>query len=261
MGQRRGSRASKRISACSASRCELTDTSFPAAIDRAPATRQALAAVTIAAPDAATPNTRRAVYRMPSLAPSTAVRSQLDRWLRWTSRREIDARTHTAAGREVRTDGEGGGHCSAGSLLDDALLRRATSRPACQPGARPCSGGRRSSVDKPAVAISQAATEFEFHISPVSSSSRPHTGVGTVATASRSRRATRGSLVSRWGPPTAAPRSAMDHRASGEPRSETGAASRCGGSRRRPWQPRPGAPRQRPARARPRSCSDRLRAR
>jgi hypothetical protein len=75
--------------------------------------------------------------------------------------------------RVVRTEGDGGGHGSAGSLLDDATPRRATSRPACQPGARPFGGGRRSSVDRPAVAISQAATEFEFHISPASSSSTP----------------------------------------------------------------------------------------
>src|SRR6478672_10417994 len=81
-----------RMSACSASRCELTDTYSPAAIDRAPATRPAIPAVTIAAPDApdaATPKTRLAVDRMPSLAPSTAARSQLDRWLRWTSGRDI----------------------------------------------------------------------------------------------------------------------------------------------------------------------------
>ena len=47
--------------------------------------------------------------------------------------------------------------------------------------------------------------EFEFHISPAFSSSRPQTGLGTVATRSSSRRATRGSLLSRWVPPTASP--------------------------------------------------------
>ena len=76
------------MSARSASRCELTDTYSPAAIDSAPATSPAIPAVTIAvldAPDAATPSTRLAVDTMPSLAPSTAARSQLERWLRWTS--------------------------------------------------------------------------------------------------------------------------------------------------------------------------------
>src|SRR5512132_1002143 len=83
------------MSACSASRCELTDTYSPAAIDSAPATSPAIPAVTIAlpdAPDAATPRTRLAVDTMPSLAPSTAARSQLERWLRWTSGRDVDAR-------------------------------------------------------------------------------------------------------------------------------------------------------------------------
>jgi hypothetical protein len=70
------------MSARSVSRCELTDTYSPAAIDSAPATRPATPAVMIAAPaapDAATPSTRLEVDRMPSLAPSTAARSQLDR--------------------------------------------------------------------------------------------------------------------------------------------------------------------------------------
>ena len=40
------------MSARSASRCELTDTYSPAAIDSAPATSPAIPAVTIAAPDA-----------------------------------------------------------------------------------------------------------------------------------------------------------------------------------------------------------------
>src|SRR6188472_4679253 len=75
------------MSARSESRCELTDTSSPAAIDSAPATSPATPAVTIAAPDApdaATPRTRLAVETIPSLAPRTAARSQLERWLRWT---------------------------------------------------------------------------------------------------------------------------------------------------------------------------------
>jgi hypothetical protein len=43
------------------------------------------------------------------------------------------------------------------------------------------------SVGKPAVAISQAITEFEFHISPAPDSSRPQTGVGMVGRRSRIR--------------------------------------------------------------------------
>ena len=52
-------------------------------------------------------------------------------------------------------------------------------------------------MGRPAVAISQAITELEFHISPASSSSRPQTGLGTVVTRSSTSRATRGSLLSR----------------------------------------------------------------
>ena len=68
---------------------------------------------------------------------------------------------------------------------------RATSIPACQPGARPPSGGSRRSAGTPAAAITQAMTEFEFHISPAWSSSRPHTGVARPATRSSTRRASR----------------------------------------------------------------------
>ena len=64
------------------SRCELTETYSPAAIDEAPATSPAMPAVMIAlldAPDAATPNTKLETERMPSLAPRTAALSQLER--------------------------------------------------------------------------------------------------------------------------------------------------------------------------------------
>src|SRR3954469_2377880 len=76
------------MSACSASRCELTETYSPAAMDSAPATRPAMPAVRIAAaeaPEAATPRTRLAGETKPSLAPSTAARSQFERWLRCVS--------------------------------------------------------------------------------------------------------------------------------------------------------------------------------
>src|SRR6185437_9133323 len=86
------------MSARSASRCELTDTYSPAAIDSAPATSPAIPAVTIAArdaPDAATPSTRLAVDRIPSLVPSTAARSQLDRRLRCAGEPGSEGRTYT----------------------------------------------------------------------------------------------------------------------------------------------------------------------
>ena len=66
--------------------CELTETYSPAAIAIAPAAQPAAAAVRIAArpaPEAATPTIRLAVEMMPSLAPSTAARSQPARWTKW----------------------------------------------------------------------------------------------------------------------------------------------------------------------------------
>jgi hypothetical protein len=53
-------------------------------------------------------------------------------------------------------------------------------------------------------------TEFEFHISPALSSSRPHTGLGTLAATSSSRRANHGSVLTKHGPPTASARSEID---------------------------------------------------
>ena len=44
-------------------------------------------------------------------------------------------------------------------------------------------------MSRPLRVISQEMSEFEFHISPVRSSSRPQTGVGTWGTSSSSRRA------------------------------------------------------------------------
>ena len=114
------------MSACSASRCELTETYSPAAIDSAPATSPAIPAVTIAAadaPDAATPSTRLAVDRMPSLAPSTAARSQLERWLRWTS--GVDdadtARPYRSTGGAPAT--AYGAQCSVAAASSPARMR------------------------------------------------------------------------------------------------------------------------------------------
>src|SRR5579872_4037479 len=59
------------------------------------------------------------------------------------------------------------------------LKRPATAIPASHPGARPFLGGCPAADRSPAFASTQEVIEFEFHISPVCSSSRPHTGVGT----------------------------------------------------------------------------------
>ena len=169
------------------------------------------------------------------------------------------ARASTRHTSSTRSAGRGWGDRAASRSRP---IRRATSRPASQPGARPRDGGRSSSVGRPAVAISQATTEFEFHISPASSSSRPHTGVGTVATRSSSRRATRGSLVSRRGPPTAAAeirdRPAAPAADLVAKQAQPADVAAPDGARGRP---RLGSPRRRPARARSRSCSDRRPAR
>ena len=74
-----------------------------------------------------------------------------------------------------------------------ASSRAATTHPALQPAARPPCGGSIGAASTPLCVSSQEVTEFEFHISPVPSSSRPHTGVGTDGTRSRSRWALAGS--------------------------------------------------------------------
>jgi len=60
----------------------------------------------------------------------------------------------------------------------NARRRRATTIPARHPGARPPGGGWIDPTSSPLRARSQEVIEFEFHISPAASSSRPHTGVG-----------------------------------------------------------------------------------
>ena len=76
------------MSACSASRCELTETYSPTAIDIEPATRPATPATRMAplgAEDAATPIIRLAVETIASSDPRTAARSHPERPLRCIS--------------------------------------------------------------------------------------------------------------------------------------------------------------------------------
>ena len=87
-GSASSSARSRARSACSVSACECTDTYSPAAIDIAPATSPATPVIRMVAwlaLAAATPTTRLAVETMPSLAPSTAARSQPMRSVRWRS--------------------------------------------------------------------------------------------------------------------------------------------------------------------------------
>lgn len=76
-----------------------------------------------------------------------------------------------------------------------AASRAAMTRPARQPGARPRDGGWMWAVSMPPRASSHEVTEFEFHISPVCSSSRPQTRAGTDSTRSRMVVAREGSSV------------------------------------------------------------------
>jgi hypothetical protein len=79
-----------------------------------------------------------------------------------------------------------------------------------QPGARPPCGGWIESTSRPLRVISQEMMEFEFHISPVRSSSRPQTGVGTCGTSRSSRRARSASSLGRCGLSTASRTSGDD---------------------------------------------------
>ena len=67
----------------------------------------------------------------------------------------------------------------AGARYVGGSCRPATTRPARQPGARPPGGGCAESTSRPLRAIRHEINEFEFHISPAPTSSRPQTGVGT----------------------------------------------------------------------------------
>ena len=88
--------------------------------------------------------------------------------------------------------------------------------PATHPGARPRSGSRAREASMPLPASSHETTEFEFHISPVASSSRPQTLAGTSGTRSSRHRAARGSSLSRCGLSTASAASGI--RPSGQQR-------------------------------------------
>ncbi len=81
--------------------------------------------------------------------------------------------------------------------------------PASHPGARPPAGGWNVSAGSPPVVSSHEITEFEFHISPVPSSSRPQISAGTEATRSSSRRARRTSPLRDCGLATASAASGM----------------------------------------------------
>ena len=123
--------------------------------------------------------------------------------------------------------------------------RRASTMPAFQPGARPPRGVWIDSTSSPLRTMSQEMTEFEFHISPAWSSSRPQTGVGTCGTSSSIRRASRDRRSSGAGfrPPPRCRGSRL--RASSAPRS-----GRVGGGRPRVPRRRPSARRRAPPVAR-----------
>src|ERR1700730_13431919 len=108
LGSRSSSVDSSLMSASSASRCELTETYSPAAIDIEPATSPANPATRTAAPgaaEAATPIIRRAVETMPSSAPSTAARSHPARPLRCTFKRRRDMVSLSRYHRAGRVEG------------------------------------------------------------------------------------------------------------------------------------------------------------
>ena len=81
--------------------------------------------------------------------------------------------------------------------------------PAPHPGARPPRGASIDPASTPPVVSDHETTEFEFHISPAESSSRPQTGVGTRRTASSTSRAVSSLSVRSRGLSTASAASGM----------------------------------------------------
>jgi len=115
---------------------------------------------------------------------------------------------HQAIG--SRKAGKRGGVSGRGLTAGTGSRRPFPQRPLCsRRPRRPASPARAllaavgSTWRQSRCAITHAITEFEFDISPVSSSSRPHTGVGTRGTTSSTRRACCSSSVSRLGLSTA----------------------------------------------------------
>src|SRR5262245_30137605 len=115
---------SRSRSARSVSACELTETYSPAAIDNAPATRPATPASRMSlrlARAAATPTTRLAVETMPSLAPSTAARSQPIRSVRCRSRCRIGCPIPRLSRRRRAREGDARARRSLLVIPDEAL--------------------------------------------------------------------------------------------------------------------------------------------
>src|ERR1035437_1840497 len=131
-GSSASSGCSSSMSACSESRCALTETYSPTAIDIEPATSPAIPAIKTVCFDAeaaATPIMRLAVDTIASSEPSTAARSHLERLLRCASRcrigprftcepRTLDQRNRAKQGKSNQTE-------SSRSTLE---LRQSTSR-------------------------------------------------------------------------------------------------------------------------------------
>src|ERR1035437_10291961 len=69
-------------------------------------------------------------------------------------------------------------NCGARNGTYATVEGAAAASPAFHPGARPRLGGWTVHRATPLRASTHEVTEFEFHISPVSNSSRPQTGVG-----------------------------------------------------------------------------------
>ena len=91
----------------------------------------------------------------------------------------------------------------AGGRAIGGASREAAFSPADQPGARPRGGIITAPMSCPLPASSHDVRVFEFHMSPVCNSSRPHVTVGNFGTKSMSLRARCRSVSSLTGPPTA----------------------------------------------------------